>query len=252
MKKSIVCVVGGILLVSMLTACGGKESGKESVSKSVSVETEGDEVKHIVFDNTDYLDAYVKPTELGDDVTDTVLEMDGCLYQIPCPVSEFTDNGWKPYVFYLDMAEEDRDKEVELTEVTPAGEVRLMRLRKDGYECCVVSCNLSAADAPVSKCAVTAIYKNFTSFDTDVWPEGMIKFPGGLMETSTLKEVGEICKKFEETTKDDYTAPQYEYSGDEKGITYIGIAEINEEGEIEYSEDKEGIGFSMHNYNWEY
>ena len=39
--------------------------------------------------------AYVAPTKLSDDPDDFVVEIEGALYKFPCPVSEFTKNGWE-------------------------------------------------------------------------------------------------------------------------------------------------------------
>ena len=41
--------------------------------------------------------AYAAPTALGDDLESGVVEIAGELYQLPCPVSAFLDNGWESY-----------------------------------------------------------------------------------------------------------------------------------------------------------
>ena len=38
---------------------------------------------------------YKSPTQLGDDYYSNILEYDGALYQFPCPIQEFTDNGFE-------------------------------------------------------------------------------------------------------------------------------------------------------------
>lgn len=40
------------------------------------------------------LDTYMAPTELSSNPYDTTLELDGVMYQLPCPVEEFLENGW--------------------------------------------------------------------------------------------------------------------------------------------------------------
>ena len=42
-----------------------------------------------------YLDSYIAPEYLSDDPTQTQFELDGKLYQLPCPLDEFTDDGWE-------------------------------------------------------------------------------------------------------------------------------------------------------------
>ena len=38
---------------------------------------------------------YQAPTAMSDDPADFIIEVDGALYQLPCPVSEFVNNGWE-------------------------------------------------------------------------------------------------------------------------------------------------------------
>ena len=42
----------------------------------------------------EYLSTYKEPTELGDDIFSFIVKIEGDLYQLPAPVSAFTDNGW--------------------------------------------------------------------------------------------------------------------------------------------------------------
>jgi hypothetical protein len=43
----------------------------------------------------DYLDEYKAPIAMGNDLKSPVVKIEGDLYRLPCPVSEFLDNGWK-------------------------------------------------------------------------------------------------------------------------------------------------------------
>ncbi len=43
----------------------------------------------------DVVKKYVAPTSLGSDLEEFIVEYDGDLYKLPCPVSEFEKNGWK-------------------------------------------------------------------------------------------------------------------------------------------------------------
>lgn len=43
----------------------------------------------------EYLDEYFAPTALGTNVLDPIFLLDGVLYQLPCPASEFLNNGWR-------------------------------------------------------------------------------------------------------------------------------------------------------------
>lgn len=51
----------------------------------------------------DYVTDYVAPTAMGDSVASGIVDIDGDLYQLPAPVSEFVDNGWKIVVQYGSM-----------------------------------------------------------------------------------------------------------------------------------------------------
>ena len=41
--------------------------------------------------------SYKKPLTLGNDLTSGVIELEGDLYRVPCPLNEFLNNGWKVY-----------------------------------------------------------------------------------------------------------------------------------------------------------
>lgn len=41
------------------------------------------------------LDTYEAPSKLSDNPYDTTLELDGVVYQLPCPTEKFIENGWK-------------------------------------------------------------------------------------------------------------------------------------------------------------
>lgn len=57
-----------------------------------ATETETAEVSDEV---PDVVNKYVAPTSLGNDLEEFIVEYDGDLYKLPCPVSEFEKNGWK-------------------------------------------------------------------------------------------------------------------------------------------------------------
>ena len=42
----------------------------------------------------DYLDSYKAPTMLGEDFNSSTVSIDKVIYRLPCPVAEFTKNGW--------------------------------------------------------------------------------------------------------------------------------------------------------------
>lgn len=222
--------------MSMLTACGGKSTGNEG-STEQSTEL-------AVFENADYLNTYVSPTELGDDATATIFKLDGYLYQLPCPISEFTEHGWEVYEY-------SEDEKVEQTlEFTP-GQTGMIRLIKEGDECMAGLCNMATEDVSVGQCAVTVLGKNTGFYGADMWPEGMIQFSNDLTEYSSMNEVKEVCKKFEKIS-DSFPCYTYETKKPQKSISYFYVGDLNSDGEILYSDEKEQIGFQFVNYGWEY
>lgn len=51
--------------------------------------------KHSEKHSLDYLIEYNRPQELGKNIENGRFSIEGSLYEMPCPVSEFTNNGWK-------------------------------------------------------------------------------------------------------------------------------------------------------------
>lgn len=51
----------------------------------------------------DYVTDYTAPTAMGDSVASGIVDIDGDLYQLPAPVGEFVNNGWKIVVQYGSM-----------------------------------------------------------------------------------------------------------------------------------------------------
>lgn len=77
--------------------------------------------------------AYTAPEELGDDLQSGIVEVGGDLYQLPCPLSAFLDNGWGSYYDEGEAAFDrmlrpmtERDTEIDLQ-----GQRRLYLVRSD-------------------------------------------------------------------------------------------------------------------------
>ena len=72
-----------------------KESGVlETIEVQNYVEPEGFEAGTASEEVPEEIAAYEAPSELGDDLMAYVVEFDGALYQLPCPVSALLENGW--------------------------------------------------------------------------------------------------------------------------------------------------------------
>lgn len=73
----------------------GAESGVlEGIDMQNFVAPEGFDVGEASDEVPEEIAAYQAPTELGDDLLSYRVELDGALYQLPCPVSALLENGW--------------------------------------------------------------------------------------------------------------------------------------------------------------
>ena len=73
----------------------GTESGVlEDIEMMNFVAPEGFDAGEASDEVPEDIAAYQAPTELGDDLLSYTVELDGSLYQLPCPVSALLENGW--------------------------------------------------------------------------------------------------------------------------------------------------------------
>lgn len=129
-----------------------------------------------------YLDDYVAPTELGDDITDTVFELDGVLYQLPCPIEEFTNNGW---VITSDS----------IGTLGAMNESSGITMKKDGNTIFANLTNFSDKETYSRNCAVSGIQLQGYYFKEAA--QDIVKLPGGVHMWSTIEEVEELYKYFD-------------------------------------------------------
>ncbi len=91
-----------------------------------------------------YLTEYVIPTELGNSVMDTTFLLNGSYYSLPCPISEFLNNG-----FALEYDSE--------TNIIPAGVEDYCSLELNGLRFNVDFINFSEYATSIENCCVTNI-----------------------------------------------------------------------------------------------
>ena len=118
----------------------------------------------------DYLSIYTAPTEVGNDLTTGTFMLDGALYELPVPVSEFLANGWtiKQKPSYIVCNGE--------------GEITV---EKDGVKLTLEIINFAKYQTIAENCVVTSI----TVDDTD----GVdITLPGGLTFESSKADVDSV------------------------------------------------------------
>ena len=179
----------------------------EGMSYSTKIEMMNfvdDEKYNTETDNTApaYLSDYVAPTELGTDIVSGVFELDGVVYQMPCPVSEFINNGWT-----LDFDEE----------YAPGLNKMLGELTKGDLSVDIEIVNFSEKKTTLENCAVMDI----TVSDYD---EVSIVLPGNVT-FGTTKDV------LAATGKDDCTDNTFSYYEGDVNY-YIAIDSVT--GTVDY------------------
>lgn len=175
----------------------------------------------------EYLASYKKPETLGDDVTETVFELDGVLYRLPCTISSFTENGW----------------EVTSDSVGSLGAGNHayggLRIQKGDYKLDIGLYNFSKKAALSENCAVYQI-----SIDSykDRFPGDFVKLPGGISLASSPEDVASVYSAFEKN--EGTNSVSYNYSSDNyaKSIKYY------------FSLDPNYISrnITIKNENWDY
>ena len=117
----------------------------------------------------DYLASYKAPAKLGDDAESPEFELDGKLYRLPCPLTEFTDNGWT-----VDSKQVDQ---------IDAGNYDLscLTISKDNFSIQLGMKNYAKVSTIVENCAVYKVdFEREIKKDEDNYKEGFVLLPSGL------------------------------------------------------------------------
>lgn len=186
----------------------------------------GEDVTVVSEERPEYLDEYLAPTELGTDMTDTVLELGGVIYRLPCPLSEFLSNGWK-------IASKNINS-------LGAGnsESTAIKIEKDGVKLEVGLKNFSEKEVYIDNCSVYRI--SFASYDFKNVEKDFGKLPNGITLLSSEDEIAMLCKDFEKsdsTYSMSYTYQDYYYTKEIK---------------IWLSKDSSDSSITVKNTEWDY
>lgn len=104
-----------------------------------------------------YLDEYKAPSAMGKDLKSSVVKIEGDLYQLPCPVSEFIDNGWKVIQQSGDVVAGGKDS---------------IRMEKNGKKIDLSIINYADYQTTVENCAVYKVYvDNYGTISIYAGPE---------------------------------------------------------------------------------
>lgn len=150
-----------------------------------------------------YLSAYKAPTQLSDDPTATQMELDGDLYQMPCPVTEFTDNGWS-----IDSINQDS---------VPAQSSITVNLEKGDHSEMVSLTNFDTSACLPENAAVTQIFVNSYKGSED--QGDFAKMPGNITLSSTESDLDRILTAYQKMTSGSQIT--YSYSASSRSTTGI-------------------------------
>ena len=130
--------------------CVDKDSGVLEVIRIDNlVELEGTD-NSVSAEVPDIIKNYEAPTELGDDFYSFHVELEGNLYKLPCPVSEFLANG-----FTIDESKSDME--------IASGKVGRVYLHYNNKSFSAVAENYADYATTVENCMLTKVESNFSS-----------------------------------------------------------------------------------------
>ena len=172
-----------------------------------------------------YLDDYVAPTELGSDVTSTVFQLDGVLYQLPCPVEEFLNNGWTV-------------KRDSIGSLGAGNDEYGLTLTKDDCDINLTMINYSEYETYTKYCAVSGI--SISGYEFKDAPKDIVQLPGGVTNWTPLADAEAVYTGF--SRYDGTYTTSLTYNSDDYTVE-VRYAYWNEDG---YAD------IEMENENWEY
>lgn len=172
-----------------------------------------------------YLDTYKAPEELSSDVKSTQFILDGVVYQLPCPLDAFTDNGWTI-------------KSDSLGTLGALNKKSGVTIAKDGYTIYLYMINYADYETYTKHCAVYQV--SFDPYNFKNAPKDIVQLPGGITMWSSLDEAATLYKGFEfyeGTYSTSYTYQNKDYT---------------EEVKFSYSTDDKDADLTVENQNWNY
>lgn len=170
----------------------------------------------------EYLKTYAMPTNLGTDNKAPIVEIDGVLYRMPCPVSEFLNNGWFISTDYAGSV--------------GSGNTEYIYIKKGNTKLLLTIYNYDSVSHYSKDCAACCITIKSNSLGDD---GGKIRIPSGVSISSSEGEVAHAYHDFEVTDYGSYTRYTYEDSD--------GIVKIEYQFSTRY-----GNEYSVTNRSWDY
>lgn len=226
-------ILGGIIFLLTLTVgillgrmSGGSEDKKAETTKTTTeateVTTEAAEPTTQSTEATTSISAgsgfvpeeirdYKAPTGFHEGTIEPVFQLDGKMYQLPCPLSEFTDDGWTISRTEHSTLESKQDDLV-------------IYIKKEGIETGISMFNSSNEVKNIQECSVSGIYIDSASYDVAV-PEGFMLAPCGIDLADSMDELKNKLKDYPklepyENTEDDYHSVIYDGYESNGSVSY--------------------------------
>ena len=203
-------------------------SADNSISIKYMPVTEED-VGEVSTERPAYLDTYVAPTALSDDPTQTIFQLGGDLFQLPCSIDAFLDKGWT-------ISSKDVTAIPSMNKESYA-----MELSKDGYTIDLTLGNYEMKAMIAENCAVLGVSIE-TNFKDGEMPGDYAVFSGGVKLGSSLEEFAAALGSFETNTTDMSTSYNYNSQDYSVKVRYYVYA----------SGDYKSNEATLYNENWNY
>lgn len=159
-----------------------------------------DDVTEVSTEAPEYLSSYTAPETLSNDVYAPQFELDGALYQLPCPLSAFTDNGWM-------IAAKDTDTLGSNNKSNSS-----VKIQKGDNVLYLDMYNFSMNGEMIENCAVVGV--RFDPYYLKSITADYVKMPGGLNLGSTMEDVEKACTGFDKNESNSSVSFSYYNYGD--------------------------------------
>lgn len=146
-------------------------------------ETSASEKTKVSRKRPDYLTEYIRPVQIAENIEDMTFELDGKLYKLPCPMSEFTKNGWKiesPDMQSLGAWNVDSSMKIKLTKGKQSFYVSVM--------------NNGDKEVYLENCAVCGV--RFRGSLLERAEVGYLTLPGEMHFGTSPERIEELCGNF--------------------------------------------------------
>ncbi len=191
--------------------------------------TTTEDITQVSTERPDYLAAYKAPAQLSADPTETIFELGGKLYQLPCTLDEFTNAGWTVSEKKVDGVA-GKNKESYALEIS-----------KDGYSVTLGLANFSNNACMPENCAVYSVDVD-KDFRDGSMPTDYMKLSGGYDLGAKEEDLDKVLTSFEKNDSDDYASYSFSNQAYTKDIHVY----------LYQSPDYPSIDVRLENEEWNY